>query len=158
MAEFVPYRFQVSLYAADGANGGGGSGELLARGAFSEVTGLEANMKPKALVEGGRNYGEVQLAGPTSFAPVVLKRGVTQIHDLWAWFEATTQGANYALRYSGRIEVSNPDAPDRPALVWTLDRVLPTKFKGPDLNATSNQVAVEELHLVHEGLSLERPR
>ena len=42
-------------------------------------------------------------------------------------------------------------------MTWKLVGVLPTKFKGPDLSATSNQVAIEELHLVHEGLELVRP-
>lgn len=149
MPEFVPYRFQVALYS--------GEGQLLCRGAFSEVTGLEGSMSPKTYKEGGRNWGEVQLAGPVSFAPVVLKRGVTEIADLWNWFDATTRQANYGLRYTGTIEVFDPDRPERPALVWTLTNALPTKFKGPDLSATGNQVAVEELTLVHEGLELARP-
>jgi phage tail-like protein len=88
---------------------------------------------------------------------VTLKRGITEIADLWSWFDATTRQANYALRYTGRIEVIDPDNPDRPALVWTLANALPTKFKGPDLSSTASQVAVEELQLVHEGLVLERP-
>ncbi len=149
MAEFVPYRFSVALFS--------GEGELLCRGAFSEVTGLEASMSPKAVQEGGRNWGEVQLSGPTRFAPIVLKRGVTDIGDLWSWFDATTRQANYALRYTGRIEVFDPEQPDGPALTWTLTNALPTKFKGPDLSSTASQVAVEELHLVHDGLTLERP-
>jgi phage tail-like protein len=40
---------------------------------------------------------------------------------------------------------------------WKLTGVLPTRFKGPDLSSTADQVAIEELHLVHEGLELERP-
>ena len=74
--EFIPFRFRVALYDGEG-------GRLLCRGAFSEVSGLEATMAPKTLREGGRNWGEVQLAGPTSFAPVILKRGITEVADLW---------------------------------------------------------------------------
>ena len=98
----------------------------------------------------------MQLAGPTTFAPVVLKRGITAIADLWNWFDATTRGANYALRYSAVIEVFRSQQTDTPALVWRLAQALPTRFKGPDLSATASQVAIEELHLVHEGLVLER--
>lgn len=149
--EFIAFRFHVKLFERDGG------GAVLCQGAFSEVTGLEATMSPKALKEGGRNWGEVQLAGPTTFAPVVLKRGITALGDLFAWFDAVTRGANYALRYTGVIEVFHPARPDAPTLRWRLARVLPTRFKGPDLSATAAQVAVEELHLVHEGLVLERP-
>lgn len=156
MAEFVPFRFQVSLYAPDGPND-----VLVCQGAFSEVTGLEASMTPKTVTEGGRNWGEIQLAGPTKFAPIVLKRGMTEIHDLYDWFDVTTRQANYAARMTGRIEVydSNADTSGQrtPRLTWELTRAMATKFKGADLSATANQVAIEELHLVHEGLTLIRP-
>ena len=147
--EFIPFRFRVVLY--DGEGGG-----LLCRGAFSEVSGLEATMAPKALKEGGRNWGEVQLAGPTTFAPIILKRGITELADLWNWFDMSTRQSNYALRMSGTIEVFHPENPDKPLLRWRITNALPTKFKGPDLSSTASQVAIEELQLVHEGLELER--
>jgi phage tail-like protein len=37
---------------------------------------------------------------------------------------------------------------------WHLDRALPVKFKSSDLNARGAEIAIEELHLVHEGLKL----
>ena len=147
--EFIPFRFRVALYDGEG-------GRLLCRGAFSEVSGLEATMAPKTLREGGRNWGEVQLAGPTSFAPVVLKRGITEVADLWTWFDVSTRQSNHALRLSGTIDVYHPQDPDKPLLRWRITNALPTRFKGPDLSSTASQVAIEELQLVHEGLELER--
>ena len=147
--EFIAFRFRVTLFDSNDV------GKELCRGAFSEVSGLEASMTPKTYKEGGRNWGEVQLSGPTTFAPVVLKRGITDLDHLWSWFETTTRSANYGLRYSGMIDVFLPSG--EPALRWNLANVLPTKFKGPDLSATAKEVAIEELHLVHEGLTLERP-
>jgi len=147
--EFIPFRFRVALYDGE-------SGRLLGRGAFSEVSGLEATMAPKTLREGGRNWGEVQLAGPTSFAPVILKRGITEVADLWNWFDVSTRQSNHALRLSGTIDVYHPQDPDKPLLRWRITNALPTRFKGPDLSSTASQVAIEELQLVHEGLELER--
>ena len=147
--EFIPFRFRVALYDGEG-------GRLLCRGAFSEVSGLEATMAPKTLREGGRNWGEVQLAGPTSFAPVILKRGITEVADLWNWFDVSTRQSNHALRLSGTIDVYHPQDPDTPLLRWRITNALPTRFKGPDLSSTASQVAIEELQLVHEGLELER--
>lgn len=151
--EFIPFRFRVTLFDSEKMD------QQLCQGAFSEVSGLEASMTPKTHKEGGRNWGEVQLSGPTTFPPVILKRGITDIDHLWNWFETTTRSANYGLRYSGVIDVFHPSQSfdEQPALSWRLINVLPTKFKGPDLSATASQVAVEELHLVHEGLTLERP-
>jgi phage tail-like protein len=179
MDEFVPLRFKVTLYSADKAEGKTATGssqakqgenrEILCGGYFSEVSGLELNMEPKAIREGGRNWGELQRCGQTKFSTIVLKRGVTEINDLWSWFDITTRGAQFGYRMSGRIEVmGNPKAEldgDKrvvgvkpvTVLTWVLNGVLPTKFKGPDLSATSNTVAIEELHLVHEGLQLKRP-
>ena len=147
--EFIPFRFRVALYDGEG-------GRLLCRGAFSEVSGLEATMAPKTLREGGRNWGEVQLAGPTSFAPVILKRGITEVADLWNWFDVSTRQSNHALRLSGTIDVYHPQDPDKPLLRWRITNALPTRFKGPDLSSTASQVAIEELQLVHDGLELER--
>ena len=147
--EFIPFRFRVALYDGEG-------GRLLCRGAFSEVSGLEATMAPKTLREGGRNWGEVQLAGPTSFAPVILKRGITEVADLWNWFDVSTRQSNHALRLSGTIDVYHPQDPDKQLLRWRITNALPTRFKGPDLSSTASQVAIEELQLVHEGLELER--
>ena len=148
---FIPYRFKVSLFQQD-------SGQLICGGSFSEVSGLEASMEAKTLREGGRNYGEVQLAGQTSFATIGLKRGVTDIGDLWSWFDITTQQANYGYRLSGEIDVLNPANPEEVLLRWKITNAMPIKFKGPDLSSTAAQVAIEELELVHEGLSLERPK
>jgi phage tail-like protein len=150
MAEFIPFRFHVQLSLPQSAGGG-----LVCNGAFSEVSGLEASMTPKTLKEGGRNWGEIQLAGPTTFATVVLKRGITDAEGLWRLFDRSFRQSYYASRLGCAIQLLNPAEPDQAIMVWTLDNVLPIKFKGPDLNATANQVAIEELHLNHEGFVLD---
>ena len=166
---FVPFRFRVNLYSPDRS-------QILCGGYFSEVAGFEATMEPRAIVEGGRNWGELQRSGPVKFAPLVLKRGVTTVNDLWSWFDLTTRGANYGYRLSGDILVlggpgttirleggerrgvhNRVEATENIVMTWQLTGVLPTKFKGPDLSATASQVAIEEVQLVHEGLELVRP-
>jgi phage tail-like protein len=42
--------------------------------------------------------------------------------------------------------------------VWKLRNAMPVKFRVGDLNAKGSDVAVEELHLVHEGLSMVMPQ
>lgn len=152
MSEFVPFRFKVILLRAD-------TQDVLCDASFSEVSGLELTMEPKVIAEGGRNWGEIQRSGPTKFSPIVLKRGVTSLNDLWSWFDTTTRGANYGYRLDGEITIyaMGNGVSKEPVMKWKLNNVLPTRFKGPDLSATANQVAIEELHLVHEGLILERP-
>jgi phage tail-like protein len=152
MVEFVPFRFEVSLYHRS-------ESDLLCRGYFSEVTGLEMTMEPRAIPEGGRNWGEIQRIGQTKFTPIVLKRGITHLQDLWTWFDAVTRGQNYGYRLHGKIKVLGNELDEnkqpKTVMTWSLDGVLPTRFKGPDLSSTASQVAIEEVTLIHESLTLD---
>ena len=96
MASNVPlpplhvFRFQVQVTADSLASGPQGQPIEMS---FAERTGLEATVEPKAIKEGGRNYGPAQRAGTVTFATVVLKRGVTTDRAMWQIFNASTSGA-----------------------------------------------------------------
>ena len=125
----------------------------LAAGAFAECTGLEATMEPKVIREGGQNYGAHQRAGTVTFATVILRRGMTLNRDLWRWFEQVTLLGAYTHRMD--IDILHLDVDGTTVVrTWHLDRALPVKFKSSDLNAKGAEIAIEELHLVHEGLAL----
>lgn len=163
---FVPplftFRFQVKFERVTMDGRGGGQtpvAQPLCEGAFSEITGLEASLEPKAIKEGGVNYGAHQRAGQVTFGTVVLKRGITRNRDLWKWWALFAGAADeglgqqsrngaYAQRLQVTITLMDPD----PALVWRLDRAMPVKFKVADFNGRASDVGIEELHLVHEGL------
>lgn len=167
-APWQPFRFQVGFVREPIDGRGGGSAadaEDICEGAFSEVTGLEASMEPKTIREGGSNYGAHQRAGQVSFATVVLKRGMTATRDLWKWWAvfaggdgangANAAGGAYAHRMTVRITLM--DAAGVALLRWRLERAMPVKFKAADFNARATEVAIEELHLAHEGLYFETP-
>ena len=42
-------------------------------------------------------------------------------------------------------------------MAWRLKQALPTKFKTADLNSQASEIAIEELHLAHEGLTRQKP-
>ncbi|MCP3849977.1 MAG: phage tail protein [Gammaproteobacteria bacterium] len=149
MAEFIPYQFQVNLFDKD-------SGNYLCGGSFSEVSGLEVSMEVNTIREGGRNWGEIQLTGQTTFANILIKRGVTKNNDLSAWLDICTQSANYALRLNAEIDVFDQANSGKVLLRWKIKNALPVKFKAPDLSSTASQIAIEELEFVHEGITLER--
>ena len=127
-------------------------------GGFSEVSGLEASMEAKAIKVGGRNYGPIQRAGQITFATVVLKRGIIQARHLWNWwslFAGADRAANGGWAAANRCDVSIALISGRtPVLGWQLENAMPVKFKVGDLNARGTEVAIEELHLVHEGLHM----
>lgn len=162
---FHVFRFRVTFTQTsigaepdEDAAGAGASDAWLAEeiceGAFSEVTGLEANVEPFAINEGGRAWGSHQRIARVSFGTVVLKRGMTRDRRLWQWFRQFT-GGKFAARMHVYVTLQTTDgdggAEDR--LSWKLVNALPVKLKLADLNATGAEVGIEELHLVHEGIT-----
>jgi phage tail-like protein len=146
----IPFRFQV-LFRQSGAQAHQGSDVSVCSGAFAECSGLEATMEPKVIKAGGMNYGAAQRVGQVSFATVILKRGMTSTRHLWEWFSTLATGG-YAHRMDVEIDVQ--DAAGKTVLKWGLQSCMPVKFKAADLNAKGSEIAIEELHLVHEGLTL----
>jgi phage tail-like protein len=138
----------------------GAKGPQICQGAFSEVSGLEASMEAKVIKAGGHNYGAFQRAGAVTFTTVVLKRGMSPTRDLWLWWSAFADiGAPPAKRKPLRRDVfiTQLDSERKPAIVWKLENAMPVKFKIGDMSAKSGEVAIEELHIVHEGLRFEPP-
>ena len=148
-------------------------------GGFSEITGLEATMEHKVIKAGGRNYGPAMRAGPVSFGTVVMKRGIINSPHMWRWWSifAGSDGAadgrplpvfrcNVLIALLNTIDndfvklkrAAEPGADvkiERKLKVgWKLRNAMPVKFRVGDLNAKGSDVAVEELHLVHEGLEM----
>jgi phage tail-like protein len=80
--------------------------------------------------------------------------------ELWDWFQAMVTGQVPLPRYDGHIEVLGPQVgrdqdPRRVLAHWSFQSGLPVKVAGPSLDAKTGQIAVEELHIAHEGLRLE---
>jgi phage tail-like protein len=137
-------------------------------GAFSEVSGIEAMMEHKVIKVGGFNYGAQMRAGPVTFGTVVLKRGIVKSQHLWRWWEMfagageTATDARPTLENRGNVLIGlvrafdeGDEAEERKVrLGWRLRNAMPVKFRVGDLNAKGSDVAVEEIHLVHEGLEM----
>lgn len=148
------FRFQVDIQVEPITDSSEESArKFICGGAFSECTGLEATMEPKVINEGGRNYGPAQRAGQVTFGTVILKRGMTMNRNIYEWFKLLTSDGQYAERPAVLIHMKDHAGDTK--LTWSLANALPIKFKAADLNAKGTDVGVEELHLAHEGLSLE---
>jgi phage tail-like protein len=122
--------------------------------AFAECDGLEMTMEAKTVREGGNNGQIIRMAGPVSYSQLTLKRGMTANFDLWDWFDAAV--LDPGLRASAEVVLFSPDGQTERAR-FLLSRCLPTKLKGPALNAKDGMVAIEEFQLVYESLQLKKP-
>jgi phage tail-like protein len=143
------FKFEVDFFTDSLSDDGSHEQFPVCSGAFAECTGLEATMEPKVVKEGGRNYGAAQRAGYTTFATVVLKRGISTNQNMYQIFNSVSTGT-FAPRMQVTINVFDVDG--SAVLAWQLDKAMPVKYKFADLNAKSAEIGIEELHLVHEGL------
>ena len=126
--------------------------------AFAECDGLEMTMQPKTIQEGGNNAAQIHLAGPLTYGQLTLRRGMTSSFDLWDWFDRVA-GGNYALRAEGIVVMLASQRGDRDVAqaAFRLTRCLPARIKAPPLNAREGQVAIEELAIAYERLSVIPP-
>jgi phage tail-like protein len=147
------FNFRISLKRSDGKS------PALGDGGFQECSGLDIEMDVQELVEGGRNDGVVRLAGRGKYSNIVLKRGMlfpeggAVNSELWGWLQGILSGVRPVVRYDGVIQVLSQDM-GRTIATWTFDRGLPAKIAGPQLNAKTGEIAIEELTIAHEGLRL----
>lgn len=128
--------------------------------AFSECDGLEMTMDVKTIREGGNNMQQIRLVGPVNYGQLTLKRGMTNNFVLWEWFDAQQNGNPTQLRNDlrGKVEVVVLAADHVKRLVsFSLKNCLITKLKAPALNAKDGMVAVEEIQLTYESMTLNPP-
>ncbi|MEU2393281.1 phage tail protein [Streptomyces sp. NPDC007369] len=145
-----------------GPGGPGRAPDRLGDGGFQECSGLGLEADLREYAEGGANDAVVRRVGRVRLQPLVLRRGMVVATDggsadtaLWDWLHGMVAGGTAVPRYDGDVEVLDP-AGRRTLARWTFTRGLPLKILGPALNARTGEIAVEELHIAHEGLRLER--
>ena len=143
---FTAFNFHVSILLGD-------AGDPLCDAAFAECAGLEMSMAVTTIREGGSNGAPVHLTGPVSYANLTLKRGMSRRLDLWNWMERVARDDERSLRATCEVEMLAADRTG-PVAVFVLTGCLPVKLKAPALNAQTGMVAIEELEIVYQTMSL----
>ena len=137
---------------------GNDSQDALGDGGFQECSGLEISMDVQEYLEGGRNDGVIQRVGRAKYSNIVLKRGMffgdeKEIQkELWVWLQDVVAGKRPVPRYDGIVDVHSQGGDV--VATWVFERGLPIKIVGPQLNAKTGDIAIEEIHIAHEGLRL----
>lgn len=139
---FTTFNFSVEI------NRGQEGGALVAA-QFSECDGLEMTMDVKTIREGGANDRPVRVAGAVNYSNLTLKRGMSDNHDLWTWFQDSV--ADPRLRADAEVVILGPDGAAEKAR-FQLSRCIPIKMKAPPLNAKDGAVAIEEMQIAYETL------
>ena len=117
-------------------------------GGFSEVSGLGT----EALVVdyrdgGGKSPVARRLPQLHKVTCVTLKRGVVDSAAFAQWRAAAAGGRGASIVLYDEVH--------RPVHRWHVANARIFKFTGPSLAAAGNDVAIESLELVHDGVELE---
>ena len=134
-----PYRGYNFLVEIDGITEAG----------FQECSGLDSSTDAVDYRVGSDPNHVRKLTVLNKFAPITLKRGVTDSEALWNWRQKVVDGRPDAeVRKNISIILMNETRQEK--WRWNLRRAWPSKYTAPTFNATSNDVAVETLEITHE--------
>ena len=144
---FTAFNFAVEIHVE-------GVAMQVCDAAFAECDGLEMTMDVKTIREGGNNGKEIRLTGGFKYGQVTMKRGMTANFELWDWFNLML--INPSLRGEAQVVLYANDGETVRAR-FLLSRCVPVKLKSPPLNAKDGAVAIEELQLAYETLTMTKP-
>lgn len=143
-----PYGAFNYIVALGGAQGDGALGSIV--GGFSDVSGLGVDVNYSEYRNGNEMFNTARKVPNThKLDDVTLKRGLVGSDDLFAWLKTVRDGTADPRQ----ITITLLDEARQPVATWSLRNAQPKKWSGPTLAAKGGgEVAMEELHLVHEGI------
>ncbi|RQQ47585.1 phage tail protein [Burkholderia stagnalis] len=117
---------------------------------FSTVSGLDQSVQLVTYKDGCGNL--YQMPGQVEPVTITLKRGMMpKQSQLLDWFNSIS--FNRVDKRDLSISLTN-EAGSELLVTWSVSNAFPTKCTGPSLDATSNEVAFEELSLAADRVSV----
>ncbi|HCY41480.1 MAG TPA: phage tail protein [Prolixibacteraceae bacterium] len=120
---------------------------------FTEVSGLDVETEVVEYREGASpEYSKIKMPGMQKFSNITLKRGTFKSdNEYYQWWN--TVKLNTIERRDITIKLLNEE--HDPVVVWKVKNAWPSKIQSTDLKADGNEVAIESMEIVHEGLSIQ---
>lgn len=115
----------------------------------SDVTGMQIETETESYEEGGVNDFVHQLPKRTKYQHITLKRGITDLDEMWRWHQDVVKGS--FKRKNGAIILMDSAGDDK--WRWNFIQAYPVKWTGPDFKADGSAVAFETIELVHNGIA-----
>jgi phage tail-like protein len=131
------FRFRLEIDSVQQAN-------------FSEVTIGETTTDPVDYRDGNEPGHVRKLDGLTKYGNITLKWGVTDSKELHDWHKAVVAGQIQQNRKKVTIVVLDEAGQDKARFL--VSEAWPTKYQLSGLNGKGNEVFIETLELVNEGI------
>ena len=119
---------------------------------FQEVSGLEIEAEPLEYRHGNSKvFSKINMPGMVKNNKISMKKGVfANDNSFWDWYAKIKM--NTIERQNVVIKLL--DEGGNPTMTWTLLNAWPTKISSTDLKSESNEVAIESIDIMHEGLTI----
>jgi len=118
---------------------------------FQEVSGLGVEVTVAEYREGSEVNNAVRKVNTMYKIPdITLKRGIAGARDLFEWLQTVKTGS----QETKTVTIQLLDEEHNPAMTWEVKGARPIKYTGPSLNGKGTDVAVEELTLACEELTV----
>lgn len=126
---------------------------------FTEVTGLDFEREVIEYRAGdSKKYNKSKQPGLTKFSNITLKRGTFEgDYDYFKEWRKTyyfQEGNKTGSQYRRAVTIKLLNENHEPIITWRLENAWPSKVQSTDLKADANEVAIETMELVHEGLEI----
>jgi phage tail-like protein len=143
-----PYGAFNYIVSLGGTQGDGAEGNVI--GGFSDVSGLGTDISYSEYRNGNEKVNTARKVPNThKVDDVTLKRGLVGSDDLFAWMKTVRDGTADPRN----VTITLLDEARSAVATWRLANAQPKKWSGPTLAAKGGgELAMEELHLVHEGI------
>jgi phage tail-like protein len=143
-----PYGAFNYIVSIGDAQGDGSAGTVI--GGFSDVSGLGVDVSYSDYRNGNEKFNTTRKVPNThKLDDITLKRGIMGSDDLFAWLKGVRDGTADPRQ----ITITLLDEARNAVVKWAVRNAQPKKWAGPTLAAKGGgEVAMEELHLVHEGI------
>lgn len=114
---------------------------------FQSVSGLSVSFEPEPHKEGGEPRFSHKLTDTPSYGPLVLKRGLIDDLELWAWCTATfttmhTVPVNMVISLLGSDHM--------PVKNWFVVGAIPKGWSTSNFNAESTNIMIETITLNYQ--------
>jgi phage tail-like protein len=121
--------------------------------AFTEVSGLDVETEVVEYRDGASpEYSKIKMPGMQKYNNITLKRGTFATdNEYYNWWN--TVQLNTIERRDITISLLNEE--HEPVVTWKVKNAWPAKVQSTDLKADGNEVAIESMELVHEGLTIQ---
>ncbi|HEX3047493.1 MAG TPA: phage tail protein [Bacillota bacterium] len=118
---------------------------------FSEATVPDISVDSVGYREGIDAPHERKLSGLVKYGNITLKTGLTDSMELYNWQKQVVQKGAAGARRNLSLLLIDEDGTEKSQ--WDVVEAWPTKYDPSDFSAKGNEVMIETLELVHEGIT-----